>query len=262
MIKKIKNGDWGLGIGDWGLLYVNSSKEEVFHQFFYKDIQRFYIKDIKTKEYSNGINFNYSQNIKRIEKSIKKNYDPDLSLFWNYLYNFIITNLGKDYIIIFDQYKSEKYDYKFKGLNKIVNTIRNYNANIKLILSTSINNTDSIENFIKNLDNIYNIEDLPFPLEQILEIEINNPEKNSLLNSDFEEVDNNIKFDDEDDDDNQSDCSFCQNMIIEEQKKFKKNTMNKEKGKNNNRFRMCFRSNLFKNTKRLLLFSSIRKRII
>lgn len=212
-------------------LYVNSSKEEVFHQFFYKDIQRFYIKDIKTKEYSNGINFNYSQNIKRIEKSIKKNYDPDLSLFWNYIYNFIITNLGKDYIIIFDQYKSEKYDYKFKGLNKIVNTIRNYNANIKLILSTSINNTDSKENFIKNLDNIYNIEDLPFPLEQILEIEINNPEKNSLLNSDFEEVDNNIKFDDEDDDDNQSDCSFCQNMIVEEQKKFKKNTINKEKEK-------------------------------
>ena len=41
-------------------LYSNGSKKDKFRQFFYRDIQRFYLKDLESKEYSNSINFNYS----------------------------------------------------------------------------------------------------------------------------------------------------------------------------------------------------------
>ena len=135
------------------------------------------------------------------------------------------------YIIIIDQYKNDKYDSKFKGLNKIVNIIRSYNTKIKIILSTTINNTDSKENFIKNLDDIYYVEDIPIPSEQILDFDLYSLDNNYLLNSDIEEVDSDIKFDDKDDRDNKSVCSYYENIIIEEQKKFKKNKTNKEREK-------------------------------
>ena len=206
-------------------------KKEEFISFFKNDIQKFYLKYIESKEYLNGFNFYYSQNIKIIEEKMSKNSDTDVSFFWDYLNTFILSNLGENYIIVIDQYKSENYDKKFKGLNKIVQTIRNYNLKIKIILSSSINNTDTKEDFIKNLDNIYNIEDNPISLDQILEIESNNPNNEYLNIEDIEEEDNDIQFSDEDDIDNQSDCSFCQNMIIEEQKNFKRKTENYEKVK-------------------------------
>ena len=210
-------------------LYVNASKEDEIQQYFYNDIHKFYLKDIKTKKYADSINFNYSQNIKKIVEKNSKNKDSSVLNFWNYLYNFIEVNLGKNnYIIIIDQYKTEKYDPKFKGLNKIANLIRAYKKKIKIILSTSMNNTCTKEDFIQNLDNIYNIEDHQISLEEILEIEKNNPKKKEQIDLDFEE-DNNIKFDDGDDFDNKSDCSFCQKMIIEEQKEFQEQVPKEEK---------------------------------
>ena len=230
-------------------LYITGSKEKKFHQFFYKDMHKLYLKDIKTREYKDSINFNFSQDLKRIEETIGENFDSNISLFWNYLYNYINLNLGKnDYIIILDQYKSDKYDPKFKGLNKIVNLILAYKQKIKIILSTSINNTESKENLIKNLDNIYNIESNQISLEQILEIGTNNSEQNYQIYSEFEE-DKDIQFTEDDEFDNKSDCSFCQNMIINEQKKYNKKIINEEK-ENIGIISNCILDQIFSKTQR------------
>ena len=210
-------------------LYANVFKQDEFYPIFYNDIHKYFLKYINEQDDIKCINFNYSQNINNIEKNMSTNYDSNISLFWNYLYNFIEFNKGNKYLIILDQYKSDKYDPLFEGLNKIACLIRDHNETIKIVLSSSMNNTDSKDNFIKNLDNIYNIEDIPFLSDRIQDNELIN--QNIQINSNNEEDDYNINFEDDDDSDNKSDCSFCQKMILEEENKFEKNAKYIEKEK-------------------------------
>jgi hypothetical protein len=206
-------------------LYVNALKENKnFHQYFYNDIQKFILKSTKTKKYNESTNYNFSQIIQNIESNINNNFDSNILLFWNNLYNFIKVNDGDDYIIIIDQYKSDKYDPNFKGLNKITKLIQDNNGNIKLILSSSMNNTSTKYDFVKNLDSIYNIKDERISIELISEIELNNTMNKEKIDLDYEEEEE-VDVGDDEDSDNKSDCSFCQKIIIEE----KNNLQKKEK---------------------------------
>ena len=214
-------------------LYKKSLKEDKFQEFFYKDIYKLFIKDIDYKEYIDGINFNFLQSIEFVEEKANENSDPSILQFWNYLYCFIKLNLEKNYILIIDQYQSDKYDPQFKGLNKIVNLIWNFNQkNTKIIISSSVNNTDTKFDFIKNLENIYIIEE-----KQALNYLISEPKYNYNLDEDYqtnsivEEEENKIQLKESEDLDNKSDCSFCQKIINEEQKKKKKkeNDIDEEK---------------------------------
>ena len=207
-------------------LYSDNLSKIEMQKLFYNDIHKLYLKYIKNNEYGNSTNIKFSEHINKIEKGIDENFDPNISVFWNYLYNFINVKLWRKYIIIIDQYKNDN-DPHFKGLNKIVDLLRNYKLNIKIILSTSINNADSKENFIKYLNNIYNMEDNPISSELILEIE----KENNDIDFIFEEETQSIQFEDEDDKDNKSDCSFCQNIIDEAQNKLKNENINKDEEK-------------------------------
>ena len=214
-------------------LYINTLKKNQIRKIFYNDVHKFYLKFINEDKDIQSINYNFSEHIKKIEKNLNKNIDSNVSFFWNYLYNFINVNIGENYIIIIDQYKSDKFDPHFKGLNKIVELIQNNNEKIKIILLTSINNIDTKENFIKNLNNIYNMEDNPIPLDLMEEIDNNNIKDNYQINSNFddEEEEYNIQYEDEDDLDNKSDCSFCQKIINDEKNKFIMNDINQDEKK-------------------------------
>jgi len=207
-------------------LYVISSEKDKFLEIFLKDIHKLFLKDIDYKEYIDGVNFNFAEQIKDIEFEVNKKSITYLSFFWDYLYYFIKINLQKDYIIILDQYKSGKYDLNFNGLNRIINLIRQYNdKKTKIIITSSMDNTDTKYELIKRLDNIFNIEENENLFELIPEIDFNNnSEENFQISSniDEEEEETNIQFEDTDDLDNKSDCSFCQTIINEEQNKLKK----------------------------------------
>ena len=106
------------------------------------------------------INYHYKSYIERIEKFANSESNKeirDLGKLYKYILGFLDACPGDDYTIILDQYKSDLSDIDYLGLNSIIRFIINHkdNLKIKLIISSSVDNTSNKYILLKNLSNIY-----------------------------------------------------------------------------------------------------------
>ena len=132
------------------------------------------------------------------------------------------------YTIILDQYKSDISDPNNAGLNSIIQFIINFKdkCKLKLIISSSVDNTSNKYVLLNNLSKIYlnsNQTDLSSLLvdESLDNINIYNNENISSKTEEFSEKDDVL--------DNKDDCLFCENIFKEEKAKREKNLLNKKK---------------------------------
>ena len=213
-------------------LYYKEGNDEKFRNYFYNDLQRFFLYKYPKKD-KDFINNEYNSFIERIEEYVNSesiNAIKDLGKLYKYILGFLDACAGNNYTIILDQYKSDLSDPDYFGLNSIIKFIINNKETfqIKLIISSSVDNTSNKYILLRNLSNIY-LDLSPSNLSKLL---LDDALDNiSLYNNDniFSTNDQNTKIEDELD--NKKDCDFCENIFKLEKEKRKK-ALKKEKDNN------------------------------
>ena len=133
------------------------------------------------------------------------------------------------YIIIIDQYKSDKSDPDFEGLNEILNLYYNTKQNIKFIISSSINNISNKLALLRNLSNI-NLDLNQKYLSKLIysqnldSINLDNNKNIMTIEKEYTEKDDELE--------NKFECDFCEKVFAEE--KIKRTAQVKEKVEYNN----------------------------
>jgi len=137
-------------------LYSKAKDEEEFDKIFSNDLHKFFLFKYKSEE-KEVINTEFSNTMIEIKSKLKKTYKDNVEKLFNYIVSLFQCFAGEEYILIIDQYKSDFVDKNFEGLNSIINYILNYQRSIlvKLIVSSSIDNTSNKFMLLRNLSNIY-----------------------------------------------------------------------------------------------------------
>ena len=209
-------------------LYFKLENDQKFRDYFYNDLHKFLLYKYHTKD-SNYINCQYNSFIKRIEdyvNSEKSNEIKSIGKLYKYILGFLNACPGNDITIILDQYKSDLSDVDYVGLNSLIEFILNFKKafRIKLIISSSVDNTSNKYVLLRNLSQIFldlnssNLSKLLFN-ENLDNINlINNENINSTGNQ-------NSKINDKLD--NKKECDFCENIFKQENDK-RMNALKKE----------------------------------
>ena len=206
-------------------LYSKIVDKKEFNEIFYKDLYKYFLYRYKETN-KNIINSEYSKTIKYFENEIKKKYEEKNvnEKIYDYIYEFIKLFGGYSYTIIIDQYKNDKVDQDFKGLNKIINLILNNNAlKLKIIISTSINNTSNKLALLRNLTNIY-LDLKKYDLSKLIYKE--NFDNINLYNNTNIMPKEKIYTEKDDKLLNKPECQFCENILNQEKENRKNRVLN------------------------------------
>ena len=136
-------------------LYYKAKDEEEFDKIFSNDLHKFFLFKYES-ENKEETNIEFSNTMIEIKSKLKKKYKDNIEKLFSYILSLFQCFAGEEYILIIDQYKSDFVDKNFKGLNSIVSFILNYQRSIlvKLIVSSSIDNTSNKFMLLRNLSNI------------------------------------------------------------------------------------------------------------
>ena len=211
--------------------YNNEENDFKFRNLFYNDIQKLFLFQYPEQSIEQ-INFSYLSYINSLEDNVKiekQNNKDNIGKIFIYILCFLKVYPIYNYTIILDQYKSDISDPNNAGLNSIIQFIINFKdkCKLKLIISSSVDNTSNKYVLLNNLSKIYlnsNQTDLSSLLvdESLDNINIYNNENISSKTEEFSEKDDVL--------DNKDDCLFCENIFKEEKAKREKNLLNKKKG--------------------------------
>ena len=204
-------------------LYYKEENDEKFRNLFYEDLQKFFLFKYPKLD-DDYINNQYNSFIERIEEYVsswKSSEIKYIGKLYKYILGFLNACPGDNYTIILDQYKSDLSDLDYVGLNSIIQFIIN-NKNtfkIKLIISSSVDNTSNKYVLLRNLSQIYlNIN--PNNLSNLLKEEpldnINLYNNENIISTSKQKTKINDELN------NKKDCDFCEKIFKKEKEKRKK----------------------------------------
>ena len=214
-------------------LYQKYEGDKVkFHKFFYNDLHKFFLYDYPKKN-NLVINIEFDSYIKRFGEMVKSqsiNDIKDIKTIYKYILGILNTSPGNAYTIILDQYKSDLSDPDYSGLNELVKFIITHKDRnkIKLIISSSVDNTSNKYVLLRNLSNIY-LDLEPHNLSKlVLEESLDN-----INSSSGENTTSNSRIITEIEDvlENKNDCDFCEKVFKKERER-----RNKELQKENDNY--------------------------
>ena len=175
-------------------------------------------------------NLKYRNFISQFEKTLKNNYKNEIGPIFNYILSFIKSFPGNNYIIILDQYKSDITDYNFNGLNEIVKYILECKdiLKVKLIISSSRDNTANKFSLLRNLSNIYLELNQNYLSKLINKDSLDNI--NLYYNENLTSTDKKLDVieDDNDDPQTKNECIFCEKVFNKEKENLKKEILSYE----------------------------------
>ena len=195
-------------------LYYKAKDEEEFDKIFSNDLHKFFLFKYESENKEEN-NIEFSNTMIEIKSKLKKKYKDNVEKLFSYILSLFQCFAGEEYIIIIDQYKSDFIDNNFEGLNSIVSFILNYQRSIlvKLIVSSSIDNTSNKFMLLRNLSNIYldlhknNVADLIYS-ESLKSINFfYNENINPIEQKNYENID---EFNDK------IECDFCEEIFKKE----------------------------------------------
>ena len=219
-------------INDYKNLYLNlklflkyEENKIKLKDIFFDEIKRIFLTDKNTKNDILSSKTKYLNLINRIDDS---NIKVDgIQYFWELLFSFILIFnkliRGKIFIVL-DQYKVDKIDKNFKNLNKLCNMLitGNLNNSFKLMILISINNYDTKEIFLENLNEISFI---PFSINNIL------PSPNYISNiEEYHDIIDNNQHNNKDN----YELEDIEKFLNEKHEEFQKNFQNKMKEESKN----------------------------
>ena len=203
-------------------LYFREENDEKFRNLFYNDLHKFFLINYPERD-KDFINSEYNLFIERIEEYLRSEISDDMKnigKIFKYIIGFMNSLAGDDYTIILNQYKSDVSDINYVGLNSIIKFILNNKKTlrIKLIISSSVDNTSNKYILLRNLSQIYldvnpsNFSKLLFeePLDNINLYNNENIISRTRQNTEINDELNNKK-----------DCEFCEKIFKIEREKRK-----------------------------------------
>lgn len=149
-------------LNDYGNLYFNLKlflKNETdkikIKEIFFNELKRIFLIDNNIESVKSFTMKKYNNLINNINDSILES--EGINYFWELLFMFIKIydkSLMGNIFIVLDQYKTDKIDYDFKNLNKLCGLInsKELNNHFKLMILISINNYDTKDIFLENLN--------------------------------------------------------------------------------------------------------------
>ena len=149
-------------LNDYGNLYFNLKlflKNETdkikIKEIFFNELKRIFLIDNNNESVKSFSMKKYNNLINNINDSILES--EGINYFWELLFTFLKIydkSLMGNIFIVLDQYKTDKIDYDFKNLNKLCELINSKELNnlFKLMILISINNYDTKDIFLENLN--------------------------------------------------------------------------------------------------------------
>ena len=149
-------------LNDYGNLYFNLKlflKNETdkikIKEIFFNELKRIFLIDNNNESVKSFTMKKYNNLINNINDSILES--EGINYFWELLFIFLKIydkSLMGNIFIVLDQYKTDKIDYDFKNLNKLCELInsKELNNHFKLMILISINNYDTKDIFLENLN--------------------------------------------------------------------------------------------------------------
>ena len=149
-------------LNDYGNLYFNLKlflKNETdkikIKEIFFNELKRIFLIDNNNESVKSFTIKKYNNLINNINDSILES--EGINYFWELLFTFLKIydkSLMGNIFIVLDQYKTDKIDYDFKNLNKLCELInsKELNNHFKLMILISINNYDTKDIFLENLN--------------------------------------------------------------------------------------------------------------
>ena len=149
-------------LNDYGNLYFNLKlflKNETdkikIKEIFFNELKRIFLIDNNNGSVKSFTMKKYNNLINNINDSILES--EGINYFWELLFIFLKIydkSLMGNIFIVLDQYKTDKIDYDFKNLNKLCELInsKELNNHFKLMILISINNYDTKDIFLENLN--------------------------------------------------------------------------------------------------------------
>ena len=197
-------------------MYKNIIDDKQFQTVFLNDLHKYFLYNYRNNTES-MINSDFYRCVTKIDDRIKKDYIKEIPKIFNYILALIKSAPICNCVIIIDQYKSDFTDQNFKGLNEIIKLIvgRQSFFKIKLIISSSIDNTSNKYILLKYLSNIY----LDLNQNEIMKLlEEDNLDNINLYNDNI--VTNEDKITEEDDKLGLKDeCIFIEKIFAQEKEK-------------------------------------------
>ena len=183
-------------------LFLNNEKDKnKLKEIFYDEIKRLFLINKEKEIFIESFLEQYKELIDNIDNAnLEKN---EINYFWQLLFTFIQEydkNLVDKVLIILDQYKVNKIDENFKNLNNLCKMIRSsvFKNKFKLVILVSINNYDTKEIFLENLNYVsfYPLSDnnvIPSPryrtnIEEQIEYDTTNNDANIENNYELEDI--------------------------------------------------------------------------
>ena len=216
----------------YNFIYFNtkmfSNNEINFKNSFYNELYKLHFLNIsekvrKKKEIEFEILLSKFEEI-YFEKDCPKNQK-----FWKFL-DILIDNFYFPLVIIIDQYKNNVFDPDYKYLNKFIMNIKGKKISLKknalkVIFSSSINNTDTKFSFINNLKKIIGINENNIFINDFtnkLYVKNNSINNNFQININYEDK-YEVEFDENDEinQENKEICLHFQKLLTKEETNFK-----------------------------------------
>ena len=183
-------------------LFLNNKKDKnKLKEIFYDEIKRLFLINKDNEVFVESFLEQYKDLIDDIDNvNLEKN---GINYFWQLLFTFLQEydkNLVDKILIILDQYKVNKIDEDFENLNKLCKMIHSsvFKNKFKVIILVSINNYDTKEIFLENLNCIpfYPFSDnnaIPSPryrsnIEEEIEYDTTNNDANIENNYELEDI--------------------------------------------------------------------------
>ena len=188
-------------LNNYGNLYLNlklflkNEKDKIkIKEILFNEIKRIFLTDNNIESVISFTKEEYNNLIDKINDSVLES--NGINYFWELLFMFIKIydkSLIGNIFIVLDQYKENKIDDEFKNLNKLCDLInsRELNNSFKLMVIISINNYDTKEIFLENLNFVpfFPIQSdslIPLPNYKSNHIEKINKDKNYNSNDNYE----------------------------------------------------------------------------
>ena len=185
-------------------LFLNNKKDKnKLKEIFYDEIKRLFLINKGNEIFVESLLKQYKDLIDNIDNF---NLEKDgINYFWQLLFTFIQEYnkfLVDKVLIILDQYKVNKIDEDFENLNKLCKMIRSsvFKNKFKVVILVSINNYDTKEIFLENLNyiSLYPLSDnnaLPSPryrtnIEEEIEYDTINNDAKIDNNYELEDIEN------------------------------------------------------------------------
>ena len=200
------------------LLNTMNSKVDQLKKIFFKEVAKYFSGesekiDLDSKKTKSILYHNYEVLQNNINNKLYNSLEKqNLEFFWLLIFNLIEEISDNKCLIILDQYNSCYSDNECKKLIYLLNLVLNKYTLIKILLSSSINNYEIKDFFIKNInciDNYNNYQNYEFISEEEEELELSNDNKSE----DEEQKEDNYLEESNEENDTLSEYEYYEDMV-------------------------------------------------